>query len=310
MNFDVTRRIVRLHNEYLRDRSRFALRVTVVLLAVALLFFKRTFWTPDTLLLIVLIIGVVFGRTREFIVRFVPFLGMLVVYDSMRSFADDLNKNVHFWEMIRFDHWISGGVLPTTVMQNWWWEGRVGVLEFYFYFLYTLHFLVPLIVGLMLWKFRPRLYWPFVWSIVGISFAAFITYIIFPAAPPWMARELGYIVEPLHRISSDVWWAMGITNFSEVYKNLSPNAVAAVPSLHSAYPLIATAFMIKGFGWRRCGWLLLYPLSMWIGVVYLGEHYVFDVIAAIVFVIVGLWCVRYGFRLWRRYHYEKGLKRT
>jgi hypothetical protein len=107
--------------------------MTVVLLALALLFFKRTFWTPDTLLLIVLIIGVVFGRTREFIVRFVPFLGMLVVYDSMRSIADDLNKNVHFWEMIGFDHWIGDGVLPTTLMQNWWWDGRVGFLEFYFY---------------------------------------------------------------------------------------------------------------------------------------------------------------------------------
>lgn len=289
-------------SEYRRDRSRFALRATVVLLALAILFFKRTFWTPDTLLLIVLIVGVVFGRTREFIVRFVPFLGMLVVYDSMRGIADDLNKSVHFMEMIQFDRWLTGGELPTTIMQGWWWDGQVGLLEFYLYFLYTIHFLIPLIVGLILWKFRPNLYWPFVWALVGISFAGFVTYIIFPAAPPWMAHELGLIAEPLHRISTDVWWAIGITNFSEVYKNISPNAVAAVPSLHSAYPLIATAFMIRAFGWRRCGWLLLYPLSMWIGVVYLGEHYIFDIVAAIIFVVVGLWVVRAGFRIYRGKH--------
>ena len=260
---------------------------------------KRTFWTPDTLLVGVIIIGVVFGQVRQFVIRFVPFLGMLVVYDSMRGIADDLNKHVHFWEMIHFDRWLWGGQLPTSWFQSWMWHGHVSWYDFYFYFLYTLHFLIPLIVGLILWRYRPRLYWPFVWAIVGISFAAFVTYIVFPAAPPWMAKELGMIAEPLHRISSDVWWAMGIQNFSEVYSNLSPNAVAAVPSLHSAYPLIATLFIVRAFGLRRTWWLFMYPLSMWIGVVYLGEHYIFDVIAAIMFVMVGMWCVQRGFRWWR-----------
>lgn len=291
-----------LRTEYTRDRSRFALRVTVILLALALMLFKRTFWTPDTLLLIILIVGVVFGKTREFIVKFVPFLGLLVVYDSMRGIADDLNKNVNFTLMIDFDRWLTQSDLPTTILQYWWWDGQVGILEFYFYFLYTLHFLVPLIVGVILWKYRPRLYWPFVWSIVGISFAAFITYIIFPASPPWLAKEMGYIAEPLHRISSDVWWAMGIENFSELYSELSPNAVAAVPSLHSAYPLIAYLFMVAGFGWKKTAPLALYPISMWIGVVYLGEHYIFDVIAAIVFVIAGIATVRYGFQQYRSHH--------
>lgn len=289
----------RLVSEYNRDRPRFALRVTVVLLVAALLLTKRSIWTPDTLLLIVIVVGIVFGKAREFVIRFVPFLGMLVVYDSMRGIADDLNKNVHFTEMIDFDRWLAMGHLPTSWLQSWMWHGGVQWYDFYFYFLYTLHFLVPLIVGLVLWRYRPRLYWPFVWSIVGISFAAFITYIIFPAAPPWMAKELGYIAEPLHRISSDVWWAMGIQNFSEVYNNLSPNAVAAVPSLHSAYPLIATLFIMRAFGLRRTWWLAFYPLSMWWGVVYLGEHYIFDVIAAIIFVLGGMWLVRYGFRRWR-----------
>lgn len=290
----------RLRYEYQKDRPRFALRSTVLLLAAALLIQKRTFWTPDTLLIGVIIIGVVFGKAREFIVRFVPFLGLLVVYDSMRSIADDLNKNVHFWEMINWDRFVFGE-LPTVTLQRWWWDGQVGLLEFYFYFLYTLHFLVPLVVGLILWKLRPRLYWPFVWTIVGVSFMAFITYILFPAAPPWMAKELGYIAEPLHRISSDVWWAMGITNFSEVYSQLSPNAVAAVPSLHSAYPLIAAAFMIVAFGIKRMWWVLVYPISMWIGIVYLGEHYVFDIAAGVLYVLIGLGAVRFGFRHWRHH---------
>jgi len=293
-----------LAREYRRDRSRFALRMTVILLALAVLFLKRSIWTPDTLLIILLIVGVVFGRAREFIVRFVPFLGLLVVYDSMRGLADDLNKNVHFNEMINFDRWIWFGQLPTVWLQEKLWHGYVQWYDFYFYFLYTLHFLMPVVVGLILWRYRPRLYWPFVWTIVGISFVAFITYIAFPAAPPWMAKELGYILEPMHRVSSDVWWAMGVQNFSEVYKNISPNAVAAVPSLHSAYPLVAALFIVRAFGMKRTWWILLYPLSMWVGVTYLGEHYIFDIVAAVVLVVAGILAVDYGFKRYRALHPE------
>lgn len=300
----------RLRIAYKQNPKTFILRSFIVVLALLILLLKRSIWTPDTLLLIVLIIGAVFGKAREFIIRFVPFLGMLIVYDGMRGIADDLNKNVHFWEMIDFDRWIAFGELPTVVLQQAWWHGSVQWYDFYFYFLYTLHFLVPLLVGVALWRFRPRLYWPFVWALVGISFAAFITYVIFPAAPPWMAHELGYFAEPFRRISSDIWFAMGVENFSAVYKNISPNAVAAVPSLHSAYPLIATIFMIRAFGWKRMGWLVLYPLSMWVGVVYIGEHYVFDIVVAIIYVIVGVLAVWAGFKWWRARKQKAGLEKN
>ncbi len=304
MRLLIQKTIKRLRREYYKDRSRFALRVTVIILATALLLGKRSIWTPDTLLLIVLIVGVVFGRTRDFIVRFVPFLGLLVAYDSMRGWADDLSGTVNYWPMIHWDEWFGNGRLPTITLQSWWWDGTLKWYDFYFYFLYTIHFLVPVIMGLLLWRYRPKLYWPFVWTLVGASFIAFIIYVIFPAAPPWLAHEQGYISENLHRVSSDVWWAMGVQNFSEVYKNISPNAVAAVPSLHSAYPLIATLFVGLAFGFRKSWFIWLYPLSMWVGVVYLGEHYVFDIVAAIILVGVVMSAVLYGFKKYRIAHPE------
>lgn len=289
----------RLRREYVTNPGLFALRVTVVLLALALLTVKRSVWTPDTLLIIVLVIGVVFGRARDFLVRFVPFLGLLIAYDSFRSIADDLNNNVHFVEMIHFDRWLAFGQLPTVLLQNAWWHGHLQWYDFYLYFIYSIHFLAPVVFALILWKFRPKFYWPFVWSFVLISFAGFITYVLFPAAPPWMAKELGYIAEPLHRISSDIWWAMGFTNFSEIYTNLSPNQVAAVPSLHSAYPLLGVMFMIAAFGWKKVWWLVIYPISMWIGVVYLGEHYIVDILVAVLYVALGYIAVT-KFFVWYR----------
>lgn len=299
-----------LKNDYRRDRARFALRWTVVLLSVAILFLKPSIWTPDTLLVGLLIVGVVFGSTREFLVRFVPFLGLLVVYDSMRGLADDLNTHVHYLEMINFDKWLFAGHLPTVELQRWLWHGHVSWYDFSFYALYMIHFVTPVIVGLILWKKAPRLYWPYVWSVVGISFLAFFIYLIFPAAPPWLASQMSYINDPFHRISSDVWAAIGVNNFSELYKSISPNEVAAVPSLHSAYPLISALFIIRAFSFRKTWWILLYPVSMWVGVVYLGEHYVFDIVAAVVVVAVGMFAVQRGFRYYRARHPEHWWQRV
>lgn len=267
-----------IHREYVTDRVKFVMRATILVLAVALLVYKRTFWTPDTLFIVLLAVSVVFGQTRAFLVRFLPLVSLLLLYELFRGVADDLNGTVHFTEMIDADRWLFFGSLPTVVLQEWWWHGVVRWYDFYFYFLYTIHFLMPLGLAVLLWKKAPRHYWPFVWGLVGLSFAAFVTYILYPAAPPWMAKDLGIIAEPLHRVSSDIWAAMGIQNFSEVYSRLPANPVAAVPSLHSAYPLLFSLFILRAFGWRRYWWVLLYPISMWVGVTYMGEHYVIDVV--------------------------------
>ncbi len=275
------------------------LRKLVLVAAIAFLLFKRSIWTPDTLLIILIVIGLVFGRGKEFVIRFAPFLGLLIVYDSFRSIADDLNNHVNYWPMIHFDSWLGGGTIPTQLLQSVWWHGSVSWYDFYFYFLYTIHFLVPVVIALILWKYKPKLYWPFVWSFVGISFLAFITFVLFPTAPPWLAHQLGYFGGDFTRISSEIWRAMGVENFSEVYSKLSPNEVAAVPSLHSAYPLLASFFVIAAFGIKRVWWILIYPISMWIGVVYLGEHYVFDIVIAIIYVVLVYTAVNWIFKRYR-----------
>lgn len=279
---NITDRLIR---EYRVSRPLFVLRATVVLLAVVILVVQRNFWTPDTLFVALLVMAAVFGQARAFLIRFVPLIALLLAYDSFRGIADDLNKNVNFTPMIDADKWMFGGVLPTAVLQQWWWDGSVKWYDFYFYFLYTIHFLMPVLLAVLIWRIRDRLYWQFMWALVGLSFAAFITYIIYPAAPPWMASDLGYI-EPIRRISSDIWFAMGVTNFSQLYAEFSPNPVAAVPSLHSAYPLLFALFFTKLFGLARTWWVYAYPISIWVGVVYLGEHYVIDAILGAMYAVI------------------------
>lgn len=252
-------------------------RLVVLLVVGYVLFGRRTFWTPDTLFFILLAAFAVFGQAGSFVWRFAPFVILLLVYDSLRGVAGRINPHVHYTEMIHFDQWLFAGHIPSVWLQSYWWNGALSWLDYFFYFFYAIHFVVPVGFAIVLWKFRPRYYWPFVGALVFLSYAAFATYIAYPAAPPWLAAEKG-LLGPLHHISSDIWQSAGITNVSELYTKISPNLVAAIPSLHSAYPFLTFLFAVAAFGWRRCGWIGLYPLIMWVGVVYLGEHYVVDVL--------------------------------
>ncbi len=292
------RAIEDLRIAYLNNRSLFIIRCIILFLVTLLMVTKRTFWTPDSLFIILFSIFVVFGQVRPFLIRFLPLVSLLLLYELFRGVADDWNGTVHFTEMIIADRWMFNGAMPPSVLQSWWWNGQVRWYDFYFYFLYTIHFLMPIILAVLLWKKADRFYWPFVWAIIGLSFAAFVTYILFPAAPPWMAKELGYFSEPMHRISSDIWAAMGIQNFSEVYNRLPANPVAAVPSLHSAYPMLFSLFVIMAFG-KKYWWVFIYPISMWVGVVYLGEHYVIDVVLGAIYAVLAVLASR-SFMLWYR----------
>lgn len=261
-------------------------RAVVLIAAAALLVGERTFWTPDTLFVALLVIFAVFGQARPFLLRFAPLVILLLAYEGFRSIVPHLNTNVHFWEMIRFDEWLGAGRLPTAWLQQHMWHGSLRWYDFYFYFLYTIHFLMPIALGVLIWKkFGDRMYWQFMLALLLLSYAAFITYLLFPAAPPWMASELGYI-EKIRRISSDIWWAMGIKDFSSFYANLSPNPVAAVPSLHSAYPTLFALFINRLYGLKKTWWVWAYPASLWLGVVYLGEHYVIDVILGFLYAVL------------------------
>lgn len=263
-----------------------AIRIAILAVAVAALIGQRTFWTPDTLFIALLVIFAVFGQARPFLLRFAPLILLLLAYESFRSIVPHLNTNVHFWEMIDFDLWFGRGILPTEWLQSFMWNGYLQWYDFYFYFLYTIHFLMPIALGVLIWKkFGDALYWQFMLALILLSYGAFLTYLLFPAAPPWMASDLGYI-DPIRRISSDIWWAMGIKDFSSFYANLSPNPVAAVPSLHSAYPALFALFINRMYGLKKSWWVWFYPASLWLGVVYLGEHYVIDVILGLIYAVL------------------------
>ena len=94
-----------------------------------------------------------------------------------------------------------------------------------------------------------------------------------------MASDLDMIPK-IHRVSSDIWYALGIQDFPSVYNKISPNPVAAVPSLHAAYATIFALLIFHLFKKSKWKYLsLAYPVIIYVGTIYSGEHYLFDEIA-------------------------------
>lgn len=251
-------------------------------LASIVIFLREpSFPTPDKLLIFLTFVFLIFHQGLQLLKRLLPFVAILLVYESFRGIADHLNTKVNFTWMIRADEWLFGS-LPTAELQQWLWHGAVQWYDFLFYTPYVMHFVAPIGLVILVWKLRENYYWRAVSMYIILSFMGFLTYLLFPAAPPWMASDLGYI-KPIERVSSHVWFAMGLHDFPSFYNEISPNPVAAVPSLHAAYALLFSMIVFKLFG-KKWGLLsLLYPVILTVGIVYQGEHYVVDALLGFVY---------------------------
>jgi hypothetical protein len=255
------------------------------------------FPTPDILIVLATFVFMIFGQAKEMLKHLLPFVVLLLAYDSFRSLVPGLNGRVEYYWMINADKWLFGS-LPTKTLQGWLWHGHIQWYDFVFYLAYMMHFVIPIGLALVVWKQRAQAYWQYVSTYLLVSLMGFVTFFALPAAPPWLAAQNGYIA-PIQRISSHVWYALGIQDFPSLYNKLSPNPVAAMPSLHAAYATLMLIFIYKLFG-RRWGLLAaLYPFLIFVGTVYMGEHYAIDELAGIIYALVGYGLVSWLFGRWQ-----------
>jgi hypothetical protein len=157
---------------------------------ICIIIFLRTpsFPTPDKILVFGTFVALAFGVARQWLKRFVPFVALLLVYESFRGLVPQLNTHVNFMFMPDADKFLFFGHLPTAVLQHWLWHGSVQWYDFVFYGAYTLHFVLPFALAVVVWRLRDKEYWRYVAAYVSVSFMGFLTFLLFPAAPPWMAN--------------------------------------------------------------------------------------------------------------------------
>jgi membrane-associated phospholipid phosphatase len=178
----------------------------------------------------------------------------------------------------RVDRVIGAGTAPTVRLQRA--LGRPGTVRPHDFALSCVHwswFIVPhgTLAYLLL---RHRELYPRSAVMMAACFdLGCVVYWAVPTAPPWWAGENGNI-PPVRRIMAEAGERFWRRAWQPLYHSLQGNPFAAMPSLHFGTSVMA-ARVLSGVDARHgaIGWA--YALTLGFGLVYLGEHYVIDLIA-------------------------------
>jgi membrane-associated phospholipid phosphatase len=260
-----------------------------------------TFWM---LLTLFAACGGEFGVWRRAVVRdWLPLLAVLFAYDLLRGVANEVGGalfglprlrpslhgpayiRAHLTPPIDVDKFLFHGHVPTLWLQQHFydpgvahWYDRVAVC------IYLSHFLVSLVLAIVLWCVNYQLFRRYIAALVALTVITLATYVLFPAAPPWMASlndGFGAHAAPVQRVVQSTLHVLGgSTVDSAVEKGQAySNSVAAMPSLHAAIPMMLLVFFWREVRLRGKVGLSLYAGAMAVTLVYAGEHYVADILA-------------------------------
>lgn len=196
----------------------------------------------------------------------------------MYGIVGSLPKIVHIEEPIMGDLRLFGSI-PTVVLQQLF---RSPFLDYLGAFFYSLHFVAPTVFAFVLWKYSPKNFRKYTLALAIGTYSALVTFLVYPVAPPWYGVNAVYGAGTVTRILFQVDSNVGIPFFRTIFDYVSSDPFAAFPSLHAMYPWLISLFALKIKKTRALPILVL-PAGVWFSAVYLGEHYVIDIIGGIIY---------------------------
>jgi inositol phosphorylceramide synthase catalytic subunit len=237
-------------------------------------------------------------RSRQAFLGLVPFVALGIVYDVMRLLRPLIaHAYIRVIEPYRLEQRLFSfpGVHPLT-LNEYFSIHHNATADFFTGLAYIFYVFAPLGFALYLAAFRqdPKgrtLLRHFGWTFCLMNLAGFITYFVYPAAPPWYVTAHGFgpadVATPASAAAAGRWDALtGIPYFKTIYSR-SSNVFGAIPSLHVAYPLLT---FLYARALRRPGLdLSLFALYLLVcfAAVYLQHHYLLDVVLGTGYALAG-----------------------
>ena len=267
--------------------------VAWALLTVGVVAFSGIPTARDTLLVWLLLGMVAFSasdlrhRLPRLVIEWSPFVGVLLLYDLLRGYADGLLFPARELPQIKLENALFGEPAPTVWLQSHLWDPEhLRWWDYAAWSVYLTHFLATLIAAAVLWTFAHHRFGRYATMVCALAVTGFATYVIFPAVPPWLAAQHGNLGES-NRIVPIVWRHIPVGHFNTLFEHgvAYANNVAAMPSLHAGYALLLSLYFWRPAPrWAR-PLLALYPVAMAWALVYTGEHYVVDCVAGWIYAV-------------------------
>lgn len=228
----------------------------------------------DMLALILFTVFLWIMRDRIAFLDFSPFLLMLFTYEVIRSVILAVGTSgVHVADLILWEKTLCAGIIPSSALQQAFGATvYTGLLDFVTNAFYMTHFFSVILMGIILWINRKAHYWAFIMGLIVLSYAAFLTYVVFPAAPPWWASMNGYLRSQPVDLDHSL--------LSPAYIFATANPLGAMPSVHTAWPVYLFFYSLYVWG-RKALPVVILPAGVALSSIYLGHHYLVDVLGGI-----------------------------
>jgi membrane-associated phospholipid phosphatase len=184
------------------------------------------------------------------------------------------------------DRALGGGRLPNTrLQQRLALLPRVGLIDRVLTWTHWLWFFEPYVSLAMVLVRNNERFPRAARQMAAVFDLGCAVYFAVPTAPPWWASEEDLTGEEVRRIMVEVGEDTWGSAWPKMYDALGGNPWAAMPSLHFATSLVAALSLAEvgkvegALGWTYAG-------TLGFALVYLGEHYVTDLLAGAALVVV------------------------
>jgi membrane-associated phospholipid phosphatase len=217
-------------------------------------------------------------RGRDAAIYALQMWAYIAHYEMPNDRPEQLLRRLRVGYPIRVDRVLGCGEMPTVRLQRA--LGRPGQVLPHDKFLSAIHwswFFVPHgSIAFILLRHRPR-FERSAAQMAAVFDIGLLGYWLVPTAPPWWAGSNGH-TPPVRRIMVETGQRVWGRRWEPLYDSLGTNPFAAMPSLHFATSVMAahvlsdTGRTAGALGWAYAG-------TLGFALVYLGEHYVADLIA-------------------------------
>ena len=263
-------------------------------------------WENAAVVLAVLALFAIGPRTKRLLLGVYPIGLVGVLYDSMRVVENVgvTPERVHLCDLRRHELALfglnEGGARIT--LHDWFQAHPSPVLDALCAIPYGTFILVCVACAVWLYlRDYPKML-RFTWCFFALNVAGFVTYHLYPAAPPWYFHAHGCVVDLGAHASEgpnlarvDSW--LGIHYFAGMYGRAS-DVFGAMPSLHVAYALVVVleGWAVFSTFWRGAS-AAFYAL-MFFASVYLDHHWVLDGLAGSAYCLIVVTAGRWIMKRW------------
>ena len=249
-------------------------------------------------IMLMLSVALLVNRGGEFVRDLLAVILALFSYGLVSTYAEKLNFTVHYAPQVDAERFLFHGTLPTVWLQHHLGTSGTAPLALFSVVMYLSHFVVPAVLGFAMWIKRDRrTFQALMFGLITVTLIGEMTFVLAPTAPPWLASQHGFTPHIDHLLKQAM---QGLHLDQLAVREGNPhsyNIVAAMPSLHAAFPvvglLVAAHYALPR--WVRAA-LVLQFLGIVFAIVYMGDHYVVDAVAGVAYAYAAWFLVRRGLR--------------